>query len=828
MLITGKKIIQWSPPRSGSTLVWQILDYLFEDPNYKKYKWTDPNIVHKTHTLDYSHLNNQSYFFVTTVRNPMDCMVSWMIIKKIPFTKENIEQNIISYLNYFMLLKMVQLSNNSVILRYDEFYEDNNVIYDTLEKTFQINIKKELRDVMDKKFSKQSNKKISDTMKDFDEVKEDSFIHGDHFNSTNVTYWKQKIPLEFQDYVEQRFIGILNHFNYRQDWIQIYKTGIDFYQNKKLEEAIQYLEKSVSLFLNHTVLKDLGTIYKEIANTKIEIVDKLPYLQKCIHYYKVILNQTNTPKELRIAILSSLSGIFSLLKKGRECATTMYELAELTNNSIHYSKAGYFYLLTEQLEKSLEAYSRSIYLSEHNYFAHNNIAQIFCHLGAHHMIFYHRNEAIRIITDILNGKVKKPIIENDVNYEAHIIHSNLLLDLNYCSDVFSYDEIYKRHLEYGEKFEKPFEHLHERPKYGNKKIHIGYLGNDFRSHAVGTLFGPFFKEYNKEKFEIHVFSNTDSPDDAVQKNFKTFDIHWHDISNIKDDKIVVDLVKYNKIDMMVEVTGHTGVNRLNLLCYRLAPIQVSYLAYPNTTGIKCIDYKFSDKHLIPDKMKKYFTEKIYDLPYGIHCYTPNESQFKISRKPDKHIRFACFNNPAKLGDRCIQTFCEIMKKIPDSVLYIRYNHCSNNIIIGAIKTKFQYYGIPFDRLDVSYSNTKEEYIQMYNSMDIVLDPFPYNGHTVNCEALWMSVPVITLEGNTYHERVGTSILKHLELPELIAQTPEEYIQKAVDLSNDKKRRIEYNLTIKKKIENHPMSNHKMFVKSVEDAYEDIYNTFYNN
>lgn len=827
MLITGKNIIQWSPPRSGSTLVWQILDYLFEDPNYTKYKWTHPNIVQKTHTLDYSLLNKPSHFFVTTLRNPIDCMVSWMLVSKHPFTKESIDKNIAQYLNYFSLLKLVESANNSIILRYDKFYNDNNVIYNAIEKAFGVEITKSMRETMNKKFSKDNNKKIADTMKDFDEVKKDSFIHGDHFNSTEVSYWRQKIPKEFHVYVEQRFIGILNYFNYRQDWLQLYRKGIECHSQKDIEQCIKYLEQSVNLRPEPNVLKDLGTVYKEIANTKESIKDKKPYLQKCIYYYKQVLDKKDLDKQIKKAILSSLASIYTTLKIGRSCADTMLQLAEITNDSIHYSKAGYFYLLSDQIEKALLAYSRSLYLSPNNYFAHNNIAQIFCHLGAHHLIFHHRKEAIRLVEDVLSGKIKRQIDGNDVNYEAHIIHSNLLLDLNYCSDIYSYEEIYKRHLEYGEKFEKPLMHLHERPKYGNKKIHVGYLGNDFRSHAVGNLFGPFFTEYNKDKFEVHVFSNSDSPGDQVQERFKKSGVKWHDISIIKDDKRVVELVKKNKIDIMVEVTGHTGVNRLNLLCYRLAPIQISYLAYPNTTGMSCIDYKFSDKYLVPENMKKYFTEELYDLPYGIHCYTPHPEHFKINRNPSKNIRFACFNNPAKLGEKCIETFCKVLKRVPESTLTIRYNHCQSNLIQGAIKNKFKYHGIDENRIDVNYANSKEEYIQTYNSMDIVLDPFPYNGHTVNCEALWMSVPIVTLQGNTYHENVGTSLLRLLELDELIAKDIDDYVEKVVELANDKKRRIKYNLEIRKKIAAHPMSDHKKFVESVENAYEDVFDRFIN-
>ena len=161
MILTGKKIIQWSPPRSGSTLVWQILDNLFEDPDYKKNKWIYPNIVQKTHTLDFSLLYNNNYHIFVTMRNPIDCMVSYMIVNKLKFNKEELDKNITLYLQYFNLAKMIKNSNNSTFLRYDQFYDNNNIIYDNIERAFNIKISNNLRVGMNIKFSREKNKEIS-------------------------------------------------------------------------------------------------------------------------------------------------------------------------------------------------------------------------------------------------------------------------------------------------------------------------------------------------------------------------------------------------------------------------------------------------------------------------------------------------------------------------------------------------------------------------------------------------------------------------------------------------------------------------------------------
>jgi predicted O-linked N-acetylglucosamine transferase (SPINDLY family) len=825
MSLNGRKIIQWSPPRSGSTLVWQILDKLFEDPTYTENKWLKPNIVQKTHTLDYSKLDNPNYFFITTIRNPIDCMVSFMTVNREEFTKENIETNMKLYLNYFDVLKLVKKSKYSVILRYEQFYDDFTVIYDTIEKVFGIKITTAQREEMNSTFSRTQNKKIANTMKNFDSWEKNSFIHGDHINSSKISYWKDKIPLQFQAGLEKAFAVALNTFQYKQDWGHFYKTGIDFYKKKEFPQAILLLEKSIALYEHHDTMKDLGTIHREYGETMTDETAKTDHIRKAIHYYKQILESGETiDVSAKYGILSALCNIYFQYKNNPMCATYLEQIGLISNDSMHFSKAGYYYLTTKQIEKSLECYNKSIYLDPHNYFAYNNIAQIYCHMGAHHLIYQARKQAISKVQQIISGDVHSNETTNKIQNEYPIIFSNMLLDLNYISDCLSPQEIFEKHCEYGTIFEAPLYEYHTRKfEYKNDKIRIGYLGNDFRNHAVGSLFHSFFANFNQEKFEVYVYSNTECGDET-QTIFKACPVVWNDISKMEDLE-VVELVQSHQINILVEVTSHTGVNRLKLCCHRLAPVQVSYLAYPNTTGLQTMDYKFTDQYLVADDVQQFYTETLYPLKHGIHSYTPNPEYFEIQRKPSDRIRFGCFNNPSKLGERCVKAFSDILKLVPNSILVIRYNYCDNNLVRGAIENKFKYHGITRDRLDITFSKTKKEYIQAYNQIDVVLDPFPYNGHSVFCEALWMSVPPVTLKGTMYHERVGYSMLSHLGLDELVAETVDDYVDKVCDLATDKKRRVMYNLTIHDKIKNHPMSDSTQFVNEFERAYEDIWRIY---
>jgi predicted O-linked N-acetylglucosamine transferase (SPINDLY family) len=818
-----KKIIQWSPPRSGSTLVWQILDRLFEDPEYTENKWYQPNIVQKTHTLDYSMLNNPNYYFVTTIRNPIDCMVSFMTVNKEEFTKESIDKNINTYINYFNIVQLVRRSNNSIVLRYEQFYDDFTVIYDTLEKVFGTKIPTEKRDAMNKEFSRETNKKKADTMDDFQTWDKDSFIHGDHINSTKISYWEEKIPKDLHTYVVNKFVNTLNKLNYRKDWLTFYRAGIELYRKKDYLKAISAIEKSVGLYEHAECMKDLGTICREYSDTLEDVEEKKTYVTKAISYYKAILEGNHViTQEHRIAILSALCAIYMKYTNALACAKYMEKLGDITYNSIHFSKAGFYYLLSNKIEESLRCYNRSLYLNQYNYFAYNNLAQIMCHLGAHHMVYEYRERAIENITKLVKGDIIRQNNDNDIHKEHPIIISNILLDLNYISDVVGHEAIYKRHLEYSELFEKPLVAYNSRKTvHKNEKIRIGYISNDLKQHCIGSLFEPFLSSFNQEKFEVFVYSNNETTD-SVQTRFKSYPVTWNDISKMAD-VAVVELAHKQQIDIMVDLSGHTGLNRLNLFCYRLAPVQLTYLAYPNTTGLQNMDYKFVDDYLVTDKCQEYHTEKLYSLPHGIHTYTPNKEDFMINRgDSDGIIRFGCFNNPIKFGERCMKAYCDILKLVPKSILYIRYNHCNNQLVRGCIMNKFKYHGIPESQLDIDYAPTKHDYIQLYNKIDICLDSFPYGSHTTLCELLWMSVPLVTLKGDCFAGRVGYSMMKHLGLDELIAETVDEYISKVVELANDRERLDVYHKTIVEKIKSHPMSDSSTFMKSIEDAYEDMH------
>jgi predicted O-linked N-acetylglucosamine transferase (SPINDLY family) len=266
--------------------------------------------------------------------------------------------------------------------------------------------------------------------------------------------------------------------------------------------------------------------------------------------------------------------------------------------------------------------------------------------------------------------------------------------------------------------------------------------------------------------------------------------------------------------------GHTRNNRLYTLWYKPARIMVSYFAYPGTNGLDEFDWKFTDKYATPEECKSYYKEKLYYLPGGFQCYTPPvdiESTKNYSREKYK-INLCCFNNPTKLSKPTLQTFSNILKKLPDSKLYLRYCYYKSSYLKSLILKHFKDNGIDEDRIDIDYTSPIEA-LKLYNLMDIVLDPFPYNGGTISSEALYMNTPLVTLEGKSYVSRVGVSLLSNLGLEKYIAKTMDEYVDIVVNLASNKSELKILHQTLRFRMMNSNLANSINFTKNIENGYE---------
>jgi len=360
------------------------------------------------------------------------------------------------------------------------------------------------------------------------------------------------------------------------------------------------------------------------------------------------------------------------------------------------------------------------------------------------------------------------------------------------------------------------------------KINIGYISCDFLTHPVGFMFHSILKHHDLDKFNIYCYDCADTGktiNDPLTEQLKSYESKWRSIVD-KTDEEALTIILDDNIDILVDMMGHTRNTRMNILQYKPAKIQVSYFAYPSTNGINEIDYRFTDNYATPDYCDANFVEKLYRLSGGFQCYTPPDAIRELNSNKDRRkedtINLCCYNNPIKLSVPTLDMFCDILKKIPNAKLHLKYCYYKSSYYRECMYKLFKDRGIERLRLDITFQPLIEA-LNSYNNMDIALDPFPYNGGTISSEAIYMNTPLITLAGDTYYSRVGVSLLSNLKLDKYIANSKEEYVDKVVNLANNRNELHLLHQTLRIRMLNSDLADSYSFSKKIENAYIDMMN-----
>jgi protein O-GlcNAc transferase len=416
-----------------------------------------------------------------------------------------------------------------------------------------------------------------------------------------------------------------------------------------------------------------------------------------------------------------------------------------------------------------------------------------------------------------------------LNGDSMMTHSNLCLFSNYTNYV-AQAERFSYHQAFGEQFEKA--HVVPTPEQltlVNKKIRIGYVSPDFNTHSVAYFFEPLLKHHNKDKFEVFCYYNQAKVDQTTERMMQQAD-HWRPIVGLSDES-VVKLVQEDGIHILVDLAGHTGRNNLTAFAYKPAPIQVSWLGYPNTTGLKAVDYRFTDDIADPvGDSEQFHTETLVRLPQGMWCYGGNASIQPHTELPfDKngYITFGSFNDLAKLTPDVIKAWATILKATPNAKLLLKARQLVEEETQERLIELFKNEGIDKNRLILkAFSSSKSEHFDLYGEIDLALDTFPFNGATTTCEALWMGVPVLTIRGDRHVARVGASLLHRVDLDQLIAETTDEYIAKATSYTKDPNALRELRFNMRERVQSSPLCDAKSFAHSVEQKFSEMWGTFH--
>lgn len=397
-------------------------------------------------------------------------------------------------------------------------------------------------------------------------------------------------------------------------------------------------------------------------------------------------------------------------------------------------------------------------------------------------------------------------------------YSSYLLCLHYSND-FTNEEIFAAHQKYQMFFIK--NHVKLLPSGRKKqKIRIGYISPDFRRHVMCFFYQAFLRDYDKTKFEVYCYCLNE--EDEITMQMRRLPDVWRDLLGLSVEK-AAEVICRDEIDILFDLAGHSANNALPILNCRPAAVQMSGLGYFNTTGLNEIDYYLTDVFVAPiGRYDALFTEKLIRLPQCQFCYKPWDDTPPPHSAPclkNGFITFGCFNKYAKITDRMIELWRNVLFQVPGSRLVLKSLVYVDTDLCEELKKRFERIGILRDRLELRPATSA--YMEELADIDIALDTFPYPGGGTTCDALYMGVPVVSLKGDRVGARFGYSILSNIGLNELAVENEEEYIARAVGLANDWELVDILHKNLRPMMQASPLMNSRLYMRQMEEVYKKI-------
>jgi predicted O-linked N-acetylglucosamine transferase (SPINDLY family) len=403
---------------------------------------------------------------------------------------------------------------------------------------------------------------------------------------------------------------------------------------------------------------------------------------------------------------------------------------------------------------------------------------------------------------------------------APAIHSNLLLHLNYSSRVTP-EQVRDEHLAWAARFagQTPDPPRVPEPHHPDRRLRVGYLSADFRGHTVAGFIETLLRHHDRERVEVFAYASVVRPDDTTER-LKALADHWRPIGGLTDAQ-AFDLIRGDNLDVLIDLGGHTAGNRLLLMAARPAPVQATLFGYPNTTGLKAVDYRVTDPVSDPQgRTEHLYAESLLRLPETAWVYAPPGDAPPVAPLPLQEFTFGCLNNSAKISDACLETWAAVLQATPDSrlVLMAGQSHAGAERLLG----RFAERGIQGERVELVFRLPRQEYFATYSRFDLSLDPFPYNGGVSTGDSLWMGVPVLTVAGPSYVSRQGIMAMTTVGLPEFVAQSPGELVRLAEDWANRRAELAEVRAELRDRLAKSPLADGPRYVRNLEEAIRKVW------
>jgi len=494
-----------------------------------------------------------------------------------------------------------------------------------------------------------------------------------------------------------------------------------------------------------------------------------------------------------------------MFQNRRSEAIDVFQAARLLNSDhgpTHFNLG----MLTTSLDDAFEHFTRAAELNPAHVEAH-------CGIGAALVSFGQIEDAISKLQQALQ-----------LRPTDHTIRSSVLFSLNY-RQLYDGPDVFREHARWGLGHSLNTTYRHINKPQPERSLRVGYVSPDLYAHSVAYFFEPLLANHNPDEVETFCYSDVAKPD-ATTERLQALTTHWRATHGVSDRELA-DRIHADGIDILVDLAGHTNNNRLLAFSAKPAPVQVTYLGYPNTTGLTAIDYRLTDAWADPPgQSDNYHTEELYRLPNGFLSYLPPANAPAVALPPVTtagHITYGSFNHLPKVTPAVVALWATLLHATPNTRLALKNHSLSSRYARERYLQLFADHGIGPERIEfLERDPTLAAHLDSYSKIDIALDTFPYNGTTTTCEALYMGVPVVTLTGDLHAGRVGASLLNQIGATELIAETSQDYVYKASRLAQDHDELIKIRATLRDQMTESPLCDGKGFAENIESAYREMW------
>jgi protein O-GlcNAc transferase len=570
--------------------------------------------------------------------------------------------------------------------------------------------------------------------------------------------------------------------------------GVALAADWKLEEAAAAYRKSLSLRPDNaqahnnlgTVLRALGQLDEAISSYR-RAIELTPIYPQAHHNLGLALTQKGDLKE-------AIAAYQQAVKQDPNGPEVLYNLG------IAYNDA-------EDLDRAVMCHRRAIRLRPDYFEAHVGLARALKDSA----------EIEESMASYRNALAIKP----DARAAAA-----LLFTLHYLPQIEP-RELLAEHRQWNQTYAKPLA-ANIRPlandRSPERRLRVGYVSSDLSNHPVGRCLLPVLTHRDRENVEVYCYGGVMKPDEFTEK-FREQSDAWRDTLEMSNEQLA-DQIREDCIDILVDLAVHTAGTRLLAFAQKPAPVQVTWLGWPGTTGLDAMDYRLSDPYLDPPGTNdEFYSEKTIRLPDSFWCYAPADADVEVNLLPalkNDYVTFGCLNNFWKVNDPLIELWAQILLGADKSKLKLRAPPGGPR---QRLLEKFKRQGIDPGRIQFAERTPQRQYWQLYHDIDVTLDTIPYGGHTTAMDSIWMGVPVVSLAGKLPVGRAGVTILSNTGLPELATASPDQYVNVAVQLANDRSKLVELRASLRQRLGSSALMDAPRFARNLEAAYRQMWKSW---